>query len=130
VIAVGIVLADERVKGVEESLGCASDIDSVLSSRQACKQAGVGGIIEQPVGVTLGGLVHRSVPEHVFWFDSHRVLNRLAQADQPWKRAPSPLDDPAAVAQSLRSAGVDVEDGTEDPTLTDPNGQQLVLVSA
>ena len=55
---------------------------------------------------------------------------RLRQADDSGITLLFRSDDPAAVADSLRSNGVDVEDGPDGPTSTDPNGQKLVLVSA
>ena len=54
---------------------------------------------------------------------------RLRQSDQPGSVLLFRSDDPAAVADSLRSSGVDVGDGPDGPTMTDPNGQKLVLVS-
>jgi predicted lactoylglutathione lyase len=55
---------------------------------------------------------------------------RLRQADTPGAALLFRSDDPASVADSLRASGVEVEDGPDGPTLTDPNGQKLVLVSA
>ena len=52
---------------------------------------------------------------------------RLRRADAPGVAFLFRSDDPATVADSLR---VDVEDGPEGPTMTDPNGQKVVLVSA
>ncbi len=52
---------------------------------------------------------------------------RLRQADAPGIALLFRSDDPVAVADSLR---VDIEDGADGLTITDPNGQKLVLVSA
>ena len=39
-------------------------------------------------------------------------------------------EDPARGGDPLRAAGVDRHDSQDGPILTDPNGQELVLVSA
>jgi catechol 2,3-dioxygenase-like lactoylglutathione lyase family enzyme len=62
--------------------------------------------------------------------DATAFAIRLRQADQPGATLLLRSDDPASVAASLRASGVDVEDGPDGPTLTDPNGQKLVLVPA
>ncbi len=62
--------------------------------------------------------------------DPTRFPIRLRQADLPGSALLFRSDDPAAVAASLRAAGVAGEDGPDGPTMTDPNGQKLVLVSA
>ena len=61
--------------------------------------------------------------------DPTRFPIRLRQAEEPGATLLLRSDDPTAVAESLRSAGVDVEDGPDGPTITDPNGQKLILVS-
>ena len=55
---------------------------------------------------------------------------RLRQADNPGNALLFRSGDPVAVAETLRSAGADIDDGSDGPTMTDPNGQRLVLVAA